>query len=141
MMLLNCGVGEDSRVPWTARRSNQSILKVINPEQSLEAQMLKLKFQYFDHLMGRADSLEKTQILRNIEGKEGNRQHHQLNRHESEQTLVDGGQESLQCGSLWGLKESDTTQRLNNNMHFCPHFPTPSIQFMSFHLYTRQVFI
>ena len=72
--------------------------------------MLKLKFQYFDHLMGRADSLEKTPILRDIEGKEGNRWHHQLNRHESEQTLADGeGQESLQCGSLWGLKESDTT--------------------------------
>ena len=68
-MLLNCGVGEDSlRVPWTARRSNQSILK----EMSLEALMLKLKLQYFDLLMRRADSFEKTLMLRKIEaGGEG----------------------------------------------------------------------
>ena len=57
------------RVPWTARRSNQSILKEINPEYSLEGLMLKLKFQYFGHLMQRADSLEKTLMLSNIEGK------------------------------------------------------------------------
>ena len=50
-MLLNCSVGEDSRIPWTARRSNQSILKEISPECSLEGLMLKLKFQYFGHLM------------------------------------------------------------------------------------------
>ena len=50
-MLLNCGVGEDPRVPWTARRSNQSILKEISPEYSLEGLMLKLKLQYFGHLM------------------------------------------------------------------------------------------
>ena len=50
-MLLNCDVGEDSRVPWTARRSNQSILKEISPEYSLEGLMLKLKLQYFGHLM------------------------------------------------------------------------------------------
>ena len=60
-MLLNCGVGEDTwRVPWTARRSNQSILKEISPEYSLEGLMLKLKLQYFGHLMQRTDSLEKT---------------------------------------------------------------------------------
>ena len=59
-MLLNCGVGEDSRVPWTARRSNQSILKEISPGCSLEGLMLKLKLQYFGHLMWRVDSLEKT---------------------------------------------------------------------------------
>ena len=59
-MLLNCG--EDSRVPWTARRSNQSILKEISPECSLEGLMLKLKLQYFGHLMWRVDSLEKTGI-------------------------------------------------------------------------------
>ena len=58
-MLLNCGVGELLRVPWTARRSNQSILKEISPEYSLEGLMLKLKLQYFDHLMRTADSLEK----------------------------------------------------------------------------------
>ena len=57
------------RVPWTARRSNQSILKEINPEYSLEELMLKLKFQYFGHLMRRADSLEKTLMLGKIEGR------------------------------------------------------------------------
>ena len=60
LMLLNCGVGEDLRVPWTARRSNQSILKEIRPGISLEGMMLKLKLQYFGHLMRRVDSLEKT---------------------------------------------------------------------------------
>ena len=57
------------RVPWTARRSNQSILKEISPEYSLEGLMLKLKLQYFDHLMQRADSLEKTLMLGKIEGR------------------------------------------------------------------------
>ena len=56
------------RVPWTARRSNQSIIKEINPEYSLEGLMLKLKLQYFGHLMQGADSLEKTLMLRKIEG-------------------------------------------------------------------------
>ena len=78
LMLLNCGVGEDSfffffwrrllRVPWTTRRSNQSILKEISPECSLEGLMLKLKLQYFGYLMRRADSLEKTLMLGKIEG-------------------------------------------------------------------------
>ena len=57
------------RVPWTARRSNQSILKKISPEYSLEGLMLKLKLQYFGHLMQRTDSLEKTLVLGKIEGK------------------------------------------------------------------------
>ena len=57
------------RVPWTARRSNQSILKEISPECSLEGLMLKLKLQYFDHLMRRADSFEKTLMLGKIEGR------------------------------------------------------------------------
>jgi len=57
------------RVPWPARRSNQSILKEISPEYSLERLMLKLKVQYFGHLMGRIDSLEKTLILGKIEGR------------------------------------------------------------------------
>ena len=57
------------RVPWTARRSNQSILKEISPRCSLEGLMLKLKLQYFGHLMGRADSLEKTLMLGKIEGR------------------------------------------------------------------------
>ena len=64
-MLLNCGVGEDS---WTARRSNQFILKEISPEYSLGL-MLKLKFQYFGHLMQRADSFEKTLMLGKTEGR------------------------------------------------------------------------
>ena len=86
LMLLNCGVGEDSffkkkftllyftilywlRVPWTARRSNQSILKEISPGCSLEGMMLKLKLQYFGHLMQRTDSLEKTLMLGGIGGR------------------------------------------------------------------------
>ena len=68
-MLLNCGVGEDLRVPWTARRSNQPILKEISPGCSLEGLMLKLKLQYFGHLMRRTDSLEKTLMLGMIEGR------------------------------------------------------------------------
>ena len=68
-MLLNCGVEEDSlRVCWTARRSNQSILKEINPEYSLKGLMLRLKLQYFGPLMQRTDSLEKTLMLGKIEG-------------------------------------------------------------------------
>ena len=69
-MLLNYGVAEGSpRVPWTARRSNQSILKEISPEYSLEGQMLKVKLQYFGYQMRRADSLEKTLIPGKIEGR------------------------------------------------------------------------
>ena len=67
-MLLNCGTGEALRVPWTARRSNQSILKGINTEYSLKGLMLK-PFRYFGHLMWRADSLEKTLTLEKIEDK------------------------------------------------------------------------
>jgi len=67
---LNCGVGRRLlRVPWTARRSNQSIIKAINLEYSLEGLMLKLKLQYIGHLMRRADSSEKTLMLGNTEGK------------------------------------------------------------------------
>ena len=69
LVLLNCGAGEDSRVLWTARRSNQSILKEISAEYLLEGLMLKMKLQYFGHLMQRTDSLEKTLMLGKIEGK------------------------------------------------------------------------
>jgi len=69
LMLLNCGAGEDLRVPWTARRSNQSFPKEINPEYSLEGLMLKLKLQYFGHLMQIANSLEKTLMLGKTEGR------------------------------------------------------------------------
>ena len=83
--------------------------------------MLKLKLQYFGHLMGRADSLEKSLMLGKIEGKEKGMTedeivgwHHRLDGHEFEQALGDGeGQGSLACCSLWGRKESDMTERLN----------------------------
>ena len=68
-MLLNC-VGEDSRVPWTVKKSNQAILREISPGCSLEGLMLKLKLQYFGHLLRTADSLEKTLMLGGIEGQE-----------------------------------------------------------------------
>ena len=81
------------RVPWTARRSNQSILKEISPEYSMEGLMLKLELQYFGHMMRRTDSLEKTLMLGKIEGRRRRGQqdemvgwHHQLNGHEFEQT-------------------------------------------------------
>ena len=70
-MLSNCGAGRLLRVPWTARRSNQSILKEISPEYSLEGLMLKLRLQYFGHLMRRVDSLEKTLMLGGIGGRRG----------------------------------------------------------------------
>ena len=69
LMLLNCGAGEDLRVPWSARRSNKSILKEISPGCSSEGMMLKLKLQYFGHLMRRVDSLEKTLMLGGIGGR------------------------------------------------------------------------
>ena len=85
------------RIPWTARKSNQSILKEISPEYSWEGLMLKLKLQYFGHLMRRTDSLEKTLILGKIESRRRRRPqnemagwHHQLNGHELELALEDG---------------------------------------------------
>ena len=110
------------RVPWTASKSNQSILKEISPEYSLEG-LMKLKLQYFGHLMQRAHSLEKTLILGKIEGrrKRGRQRMrwldgpiHQLDRHGFEQALgVGDGQGGLVCCSPWGHKESDMTERLN----------------------------
>ena len=109
------------RVPWTARRSNQSTLKEISPEYSLEGLMLKLKLQYFGHLIRRSDSLEKTLMLGKIEGRKrrGTTEdkmvgwHHQLNGHEFEQALGFGdGQGGLACCIPWGCKELDTTERL-----------------------------
>ena len=75
LVVLNCGIGEDSRVPWSERRVNQSVLKDISPEYSLEGLMLKLKLQSFGHLMQRTDSLGKTLILGKIEARRigGNR--------------------------------------------------------------------
>ena len=98
------------RVPWTARRSNPSILKEISPGCSLEGRMLKLKLQYFGHLMQRVDSLEKTLMLGGIGGRRRSRWqdemagwHHWLNGRESEWTPgVGDGQGGLACCDSWG---------------------------------------
>ena len=112
------------RVPWTARRSNQSILKEISPEYSPEGLMLKLKLQYFGHLMRRTDSLDKILMLGKIEGRR--RRGWQRTR------WLDGitdsmdmslsklpgdseGQGGMMCCSPWGRKELDTTEWLNSN--------------------------
>ena len=106
------------RVPWTARRSSWSILQETNPGSSLEGLMLKLKLQYCGHLMRRADSLEKTRMLRKFEY--GKRRgvtedemvgwHHRHNGHEFEQTPGDSeGSQSLACCSSWGHKELDVS--------------------------------
>ena len=95
-MLLNCDVREDSRVPWTARKLNHSILKDISPGCSLEGLMLKLKLQYCGHLMQRADSSEKSLMLGKIEGRR--------RRGRQRMRWLDGITDSMDMG-LGGLRE------------------------------------
>ena len=110
------------RVPWTARRSNQSILKEISPGCSFEGLMLKLKLHYFGHLMQRVDSLEKTLMLGGIGGRRRRgwqrmrwlECHHRLDGREFQWTPgVGDRQGGLACCSSWGHKESDMTEQLN----------------------------
>ena len=121
-LLSNCGAGSLLKVPWTARRSNQLILKEINPEYSLEGPMLKLKLQYFEYLMQRANSLEKTLMLEKIAGRR--RRGRQRMRcldgitDSMDTSLSNSGrwwrQESLVCCSPWGRKQSDMVYWQNN---------------------------
>ena len=116
------------RVPWTARRSNTSILKEISPECSLEGLMLKLKRQHFGHLMWRVDSLEKTLMLGGIGGRRrrGQQRMRWLDgitnlMHMSLWTLgIGDGQRGLSCCDSWGYRESDTTEWLNwTELNWC----------------------
>ena len=103
------------RVPWTVRRSNKSILKEISPKYSLEGLMLKLKLQYFGHLMRRNDSSEKTLMLGKTEGRRGGRQRMRWldGITDSMDMSLSDRQGGLVCRNSWGCKESDTTERLN----------------------------
>ena len=110
------------RVPWTARRCNQSILKEIGPECSLEGMMLKLKLQYFGHPMRRVDSLEKSLMLGGVGGRR-RRGRQRMRWLDGITDLMDvslrwtpgvgDGQGGLTCCNSWGRKESDTTEWLN----------------------------
>ena len=122
LMLLNCGVGEDSWVPWTARRSNQSILKEINPEYSLEGLMVGAEAPILwlpdvnSQLIGKDSDAGRDwgQEEKGTTEDEMAGWHHRLNGREFEWTLgVGDGQGGLACCDSWGQKESDTTEWLN----------------------------
>ena len=119
------------RVPWTATRPKQSILKEISPEYSLEGLMLKLKLWHFGHPLWKANSLEKTPVAGKdwMQEKKGMTEdetagwHHWLDGHEFEQALGDGdGQGGLAGCRPWGLRESDTAEQLNKHPHWGPGF-------------------
>ena len=107
------------RVPWTTRRSIQSVLKEISPGFSLEGMMLKLKLQYFGHLMRRVDSLEKTLMLGGIGGRKRRERQRMrwldgiTNSMDVSLSELPDGQGGLACCDSWGRKESDTTEQLN----------------------------
>ena len=151
-MLLNCGAGEDSweSLEWIARRSNQSVLKEISPEYSLEGLMMKRKLQYFGYLMGRTDSLEKTLILEKIEGRRRRGWERMRWLDGSTGSWLDGitGSMDMSLSKLWklvmereawsaavhGVAELDTTDWLNWTELSCFYAPRCSH-------YTKLVFL
>ena len=137
------------RVPWTAKRSSQSILKEINPEYSLEGLILNLKLQYFGHLswlIGKDPDAGKDsrQEEKGLAEDEMVGWHHRLNGHEFKQTPGGGKEQGgLECCSPWGYKELDTTERLKNSNNnpssqLSIHSSTHSSLYLSLYLYAVQ---